>query len=77
MAAGNPRGNTPARQSRWLDSLAGSHVSGIIFSNELLDAFPVHCHVWDAARKEAAHERGVTMEVLENLAWTRLPDGEF
>jgi len=60
---------------RWLDSLAGSQVNGGIFSNELLDAFPVHRFAWDAIEKKW-YEQGVTTENGE-LAWTRMPDCEF
>jgi SAM-dependent MidA family methyltransferase len=41
----------------------------------LLDAFPVHCYIWDAEKKKW-HERGVTVEG-EKFVWTRLPDGGF
>lgn len=43
----------------------------ILFSNELLDAFPVHRLGWDAGAK-AWFEWGVTL-ADERFAWTRLP----
>lgn len=45
----------------------------VIFSNELLDAFPVHRLGWDAKRREW-FEWGVTV-VQEEFAWVRLPVG--
>jgi SAM-dependent MidA family methyltransferase len=46
-------------------------VHGIIFSNELLDAMPVHRFGWDAQAR-AWFECGVTLQG-GNLVWTRLP----
>ena len=46
-------------------------VNGIIFSNELLDAFPVHRYGWDAAAQQW-FEWGVTLAAGE-FAWTKLP----
>jgi SAM-dependent MidA family methyltransferase len=42
----------------------------ILFSNELLDAFPVHCFGWDAARRDW-FERGVTWDGGA-FQWTRI-----
>ena len=40
-------------QVEWHDSLANaSEIRGVIFSNELLDAFPVHRIGWDAAKRD-------------------------
>jgi len=64
-------------QVRWAVSwaeLAGhlrSPLHGIVFSNELLDAFPVHRFVWDAAQRQW-FEYGVTL-AGEAFAWTRMP----
>lgn len=45
-------------------------VHGVIFSNELLDAMPVHPFAWDAAKREW-QELGVTC--IENrFAWCRI-----
>lgn len=46
-------------------------VRGIIFSNELLDAMPVHRLGWDA-KIRMWYEWGVTME-SGRFAWTRMP----
>jgi len=46
-------------------------VSGIVFSNELLDAMPVHRLGWDAKRREW-FEWGVAING-EQFVWTRLP----
>jgi SAM-dependent MidA family methyltransferase len=46
-------------------------IQGIIFSNELLDAFPVHRLTWDANQR-AWFECGVTVE-QDRFVWTRLP----
>ncbi len=57
-------------------SLPGCHVpsaagvQGIIFSNELLDAMPVHLVGWDA-KLRAWFEWGVTAQA-GRLAWTRM-----
>jgi SAM-dependent MidA family methyltransferase len=41
---------------RWVSQLSElknqESISGLIFSNELLDAFPVHRYGWDAAKRE-------------------------
>jgi SAM-dependent MidA family methyltransferase len=47
-----------------------SKLSGIIFSNELLDAFPVQRFGWNAAGKKW-FECGVTIE-NENFVWTKI-----
>ena len=48
-----------------------SGIFGIIFSNELLDAMPVHRLGWDAPNRKW-FEWGVTLEEGE-FAWARLP----
>ncbi len=53
---------------RWQSSFS-QPVSGIIFSNELLDAFPVHRFGWDA-REKKWFEWGVALE-SENFVWSR------
>ena len=60
---------------RWISglgdpALAGSR--GIIFSNELLDALPVHRLGWDAPAGDW-FEWGVAL-AGEKLVWTRLPE---
>jgi SAM-dependent MidA family methyltransferase len=49
----------------------GPSVRGIIFSNELLDAMPVHRLGWDA-KERTWYEWGVTSEG-GRLVWTRMP----
>ncbi len=60
-------------QVRWVESfeeLSEKPLNGIIFSNELLDSFPVHRLVWDRSRLEW-FERGVTL--AENqFTWTKI-----
>ena len=53
-------------------SASASSVRGVIFSNELLDAMPVHRLGWEAARKKW-FEWGVTL-LMGNFAWTKLPE---
>lgn len=48
-----------------------TQVRGVIFSNELLDAMPVHRLGWDAQRREW-FEWGVSVE-REEFVWRRLP----
>lgn len=45
-------------------------LSGIIFSNELLDAFPIHRFGWDAKRREW-YEWGVAVEG-EHFRWAKI-----
>ena len=62
-----------AGQIRWVDSLdalAIEDVPGIIFSNELLDAFPVHRVAWDAPTR-SWFEWGVTDD-LGRFIWQRM-----
>jgi SAM-dependent MidA family methyltransferase len=47
-------------------------IHGIIFSNELLDAMPVHRHGWDAKNKRW-FEWGVAIEG-EKIVWARVRD---
>ena len=58
---------------RWLDSPLSTpnpQLTGIFFSNELLDAFPVHRLGWDAPEK-IWFEWGVTL-AGEKFVWSRL-----
>jgi SAM-dependent MidA family methyltransferase len=63
-----------AGQVRWAESiqtLPNSGVNGVIFSNEFLDAFPVHRLVWDrASRKWVEWGVGVSDE---QFVWRPLP----
>jgi SAM-dependent MidA family methyltransferase len=62
-----------AGQIRWLsqfDASTPSSVTGIIFSNELLDAFPVRRLGWNANRK-VWFEWGVAADG-QNLVWTKM-----
>ena len=63
-----------AKKIRWLRAwpeLPVASVHGIIFSNELLDAFPVRRLGWDATNA-AWFEWGVACDG-DNFIWTRLP----
>ncbi len=54
---------------------AGSRqVSGVILSNELLDAFPVHRFGWDRSRR-VWFEWGIGWEDGEGLVWRRMAPG--
>lgn len=62
-------------QTRWFDDWAdipAHSVPGIIFANELLDAFPLHRYGWDAA-KQAWFEWGVGWE-NDRFVWRPLPE---
>ncbi|HZV33591.1 MAG TPA: SAM-dependent methyltransferase [Verrucomicrobiae bacterium] len=62
-----------AESVQWYESwqqVPASGVNGIIFSNELLDAMPVHRLGWDATKKEW-FEWGVTWQ-NDHFAWVRL-----
>ncbi|HEX4645860.1 MAG TPA: SAM-dependent methyltransferase, partial [Verrucomicrobiae bacterium] len=64
-----------AETVRWFDSwnaLPGSGINGVIFSNELLDAMPVHRLGWDAGKKRW-FERGVAHKGGE-FAWVRMSE---
>jgi SAM-dependent MidA family methyltransferase len=66
-----------ADRVRWvksLDELAASGVNGLIFSNELLDAFPVHRLGWDAVAQEW-FEWGVGL-AGGDFIWRREPKGD-
>jgi SAM-dependent MidA family methyltransferase len=52
-----------------------SKLSGIIFSNELLDAMPVHRFGWDAKNKKW-FEWGVAVEG-EKFVWAKILNSEF
>ena len=61
---------------RWFESLAAipaGGISGVIISNELLDAFPVHRFAWDANEK-TWFEWGVAWQE-GRFVWARLPAG--
>jgi SAM-dependent MidA family methyltransferase len=63
--------------SQWSDCKRGpqfTHVVGIIFSNELLDAMPVHRYAWDAGEK-TWFEWGVTVR-QGNFVWQRMPPAD-
>jgi SAM-dependent MidA family methyltransferase len=52
-----------------------SKLNGIIFSNELLDAFPVHRFGWDAKNKKW-FEWGVIAE-SEKFLWAKIQNSQF
>ena len=63
-----------APRVRWFshfNDLPALRSNGIIFSNELLDAFPVHRYGWDAKNKNW-FEWGVTAE-HGKFIWARMP----
>lgn len=60
-------------RTRWVTSLSElgtAAISGVIFSNELLDSFPIHRLGWDAAAQRW-YEWGVCLE-RNQFAWCRL-----
>jgi SAM-dependent MidA family methyltransferase len=61
------------QQVRWAAGLAGlpAKTRGVLFSNELLDAMPVHALAWNASG-QIWEELGVRVSG-ERLTWTRLP----
>ncbi len=56
---------------RWLHDFPAQPLTGIVFSNELLDAMPVRRLGWDS-RAQTWFEWGVTM-AQDRFAFTRLP----
>lgn len=63
---------------RWVNSLAdlsAEGVSGVIFSNELIDAFPVHRLGWDAGRQRW-FEWGVALDG-EQFVWRKMAGSAF
>jgi SAM-dependent MidA family methyltransferase len=71
-----------ATQVQWFADLQAfslvtrhSPLPGVIFSNELLDAMPVHRFGWDAAAKKW-FEWGVALEG-EKFAWAKIPDSQL
>jgi SAM-dependent MidA family methyltransferase len=67
-----------APRVRWFSRLNGSTIqpfNGIIFSNELLDAFPVHRFGWDAENKNW-FEWGVAVDG-EKFIWERMVHSRF
>jgi SAM-dependent MidA family methyltransferase len=69
---------TFAPRVRWLSHFndpAIQQSNGIIFSNELLDAFPVHRHGWDAQAKQW-FEWGVTTDG-EKFSWAKIQQPEL
>jgi SAM-dependent MidA family methyltransferase len=66
-----------APRVRWCEDFQGlgpARISGILFGNELLDAFPVRRFGWDAAQRHW-FEWGVGLE-RENFCWRRLDGPE-
>lgn len=64
-----------ADRVRWFDSLASiaeTGVTGIIFSNELLDAMPVHRLAWDASAG-CWVEWGVALADEAEFIWKKMP----
>jgi SAM-dependent MidA family methyltransferase len=83
IATNNSQSATPTnsvfastRQSRCREhatkvGVRNPQLNGVVFSNELLDAMPVHRFGWDAQNKKW-FEWGVALEG-ERFVWTRLP----
>lgn len=59
--------------SSWED-LPSAGFSGVLFSNELLDSFPIHRLGWDVA-KQSWVEWGVQW-AADRLVWTRIPQSQ-
>ena len=65
-----------ARDTQQLVAGAGSgKINGIIFGNELLDAFPVHRYAWDKSAKRW-FEWGVAADG-DQFVWARLENADF
>jgi SAM-dependent MidA family methyltransferase len=63
--------NEFAPRVRWVGGdFSGERFSGVMFSNELLDALPVHCFRWDAAAREWV-EWGVAVSD-SGFAWAKM-----
>jgi SAM-dependent MidA family methyltransferase len=63
---------------RWLNSqlsTLNSQLNGVIFSNELLDAFPIHRFGWDAKNKKW-FEWGVAVEG-DKFVWAKIQNLQF
>jgi SAM-dependent MidA family methyltransferase len=60
---------------RWLSGFNSERFNGVIFSNELLDAFPVHRLGWDAGQKRW-FEWGVTSNAGQ-FNWTKIPEPDL
>ena len=63
---------------RWHDtqlSTLNSQLNGVVFSNELLDAMPVHRFGWDAKNRKW-FEWGVAAEG-EQFVWSKIQNSEF
>jgi SAM-dependent MidA family methyltransferase len=56
----------------WLSNLNSERVDGVIFSNELLDAFPVHRLGWNMNEKKW-FEWGIVNND-EQFAWAKIPE---
>jgi SAM-dependent MidA family methyltransferase len=71
--AAQARRLVPFANVRWIPKFAdmARSVHGVIFSNELLDALPIHRFVWSAQRR-VWQELGVSV-LDEQFTWTRLP----
>jgi SAM-dependent MidA family methyltransferase len=52
-----------------------SKLNGVVFSNELLDAMPVHRFGWDAAAKKW-FEWGVALKG-DKFVWAKIPNSQF
>ena len=60
------------KKARWLSNLDSERFDGIIFSNELLDAFPIHRLGWDAGQNKW-FEWGVAGNDAQ-FAWAKIPE---
>jgi len=73
-ASRNKRRSPAFPNVRWFENFSKiwNRAHGVIFSNELLDAMPVHPFVWNAEQRRW-EEMGVSTE-NELFVWTRLPN---
>ena len=73
IAANNSQSSTPTnREHATKVGVHNPQLNGVVFSNELLDAMPVHRFGWDAQNKKW-FEWGVTVDG-EKFAWARISD---
>ena len=73
IAANNSQSSTPTnREHATKVGVHNPQLNGVVFSNELLDAMPVHRFGWDAQNKKW-FEWGVAVDG-EKFAWARISD---
>jgi SAM-dependent MidA family methyltransferase len=65
----------PFSNVQWIPSFENLKLTGILFSNELLDAFPVHRLGWDA-QKKTWFEWGVALDG-EKFVWSKISQADL